>query len=133
MRYTDLFGKTRRDAPAEISDPARRLVFRAGLMRPVDGGAVVYLPLATRVLLKMKQALNADLTAWGGQLLHVTGEFDLSALAAQEIQSYKHLAARVVWLDAGGTRAHVAALEATSEAAIGSAVIDILEARGKAD
>lgn len=111
MRYSDLFGKTRRDAPAEITDPARRLAFRAGLIRVLEGETLC-LPLASRVLARMATELRGGLHEIGAQELRVTSSPDLSILAAQEIQSYKHLPARLFWLDAGGTQLHLISIEA---------------------
>jgi prolyl-tRNA synthetase len=117
MRYSDLFGKTRRDAPSEITDPARRLALRAGLMRVLDGGETVYLPLAARVLARMGTELRGGLHELGAQELRVRSAPDPSALAAQEIQSYKQLPARLFWFDAGATRFHVASIEENANAA----------------
>ncbi len=129
MRYAELFGKTRRDALSEISDGARRLAFRAGLIRVLEGGQTVFLPLGTRVLLKIKTALRLQLEEWNAQLLHADGDINLSTLAAQELQSYKYLPARIFWLDAGGARLHVASFEANRAAAAEARKLDALAAR----
>ncbi len=117
MRYSDLFGKTRRDAPAEITDPARQLAWRAGLMRVLHGKETVFLPLASRVFARMGTELRGGLHELGAQELRVTSAPVLSTLAAQEIQSYRQLPARLYWFDAGATRLHVASIEAEANAA----------------
>ncbi len=117
MRYAELFGKTRREAPGEITDPARRLAYRAGLLRLQEGGNSAWLPLAARVFEKMAAALRRALTEAGAQQLRATGKVNLSSLAAQEIQSYKQLPSKIFWLDAGGTRIHIAGFESTRAAA----------------
>jgi prolyl-tRNA synthetase len=117
MRYSELFGKTRRDAPADITDPARRLAFRAGLVRVLDGGDIAYLPLAARVLARMSTEMRAGLRDLGAQEMRVTSSPGLSVLAAQEVQSYKHLPVRLFWLEAGATRIHLVSIEADQKAA----------------
>jgi prolyl-tRNA synthetase len=117
MRYSDLFGKTRRDAPADLTDPAIRLAFRAGLIRVLAGGEMVYLPLAALVLERIVAEMRAGLQELGAQELRVTTAPDLSLLAAQEIQSYKQIPARLFWFAEGGTRLDLASIETSQNAA----------------
>ncbi len=116
MRYSELFGKTRRDAPAEITDPARRLAYRAGLLRPGSHGPI-YLPLACRVIDKLRARLIALLETKGVQQIGVAVAAELTDLAAQEIQSYKQLPARLAWREYGGTEVRIAALEPDGQSA----------------
>ena len=44
MRYSNLFAKTKRDAPADITDETLRLAYRAGLIRPVEHGQLDFSP-----------------------------------------------------------------------------------------
>lgn len=117
MRYSDLFGKTRRDAPAEITDPAHRLAFRAGLVRSLSTGESVYLPLGARILARMSAEARRRLRDLGGQELCVSSIPNLFALAAGEIQSYKHLPAVLFWLERGRTRLQIASLQPDRDAA----------------
>jgi prolyl-tRNA synthetase len=117
VRYSELFGKTRRDAPADMSDPAVRLAFRAGLIRVLHGGGIVYLPLAARVLGRISTELRAGLRDLGAQELRISSSPDLSLLAAQEIQSYRHLPSRLFWVEGGGTQLHLASIETDRSAA----------------
>lgn len=117
MRYFDLFGKTKRDVPSGITDPAHRLAYRAGLIRPFDNGQWLYLPLAARVLARIQQFLNSELAKLGAQRVDGIPQFSLDALAASEIQSYKQLPARLWWQSGGMTRVQLAALEGNAEQA----------------
>lgn len=117
MRYTELFGKTRRDAPASITDPALKLAHRAGLVRPLDGDELLYLPLAVRVLERMQALVETELAGFKAQPLRGSPSVNLDALAASEIQSYKQLPARVTWHSGGQTRVHVASIETGEEQA----------------
>ncbi len=117
MRYTDLFGKTKRDAPSDITDPTLRLAFRAGLLRPLSDNFLLYLPLASNVMSQMMLMLRPDLQELGAQELRGGSQVHLDALAAGEIQSYKQLPAMVFWHSSGMTRLSVAAMEANEAAA----------------
>lgn len=117
MRYTDLFGKTKRDAPSEMNDATLRLAFRAGLLRPTANGQRLYLPLASNVISQMLLMLRGDLEELHAQELRGAPGVDLDALCAAEIQSYKQLPARVTWQSGGMTRLHLASFETTGDAA----------------
>ncbi len=113
MHYTDLFGKTKRDAPAEITDPARRLAYRAGLIRPINTVSA-YLPLAVRVLARLENLLAIDMERLGAQPLRGLG-LDAASLA-EEISSYKHLPA-YLFGQSGTTAFKVVALESDLDTA----------------
>jgi prolyl-tRNA synthetase len=117
MRYSDLFGKTKRDAPSDLTDATLRLAFRAGLLRAAANGQWLYLPLASNVLSQMFIMLRGDLEELGAQELRGAPGVDLDALCAAEIQSYKQLPARVTWHSGGMTRLQLASFEATRDAA----------------
>ncbi len=122
MRYADLFGKTKRDAPAELADPTLRLGFRAGLIRPVKNGhdrdgQFLYLPLAANVLGQMMLMLRGELTPLGAQELRGAANVPLDALASFEIQSYKQVPARVYSQNGGMTRLGIHALDASADSA----------------
>jgi prolyl-tRNA synthetase len=123
MRYTDLFGKTKRDAPAEMTDATLRLAFRAGLLRAVNtgqptNGQWLYLPLASNVISQMFMMLRGDLDEMNAQELRGVPSVALDALAAAEIQSYKQMPARVYWHSGGMTRLQLASYEVTRDAAL---------------
>ena len=116
MRYTDLFGKTKRDAPSEMNDATLRLAFRAGLVRPAANGQWLYMPLASNVISQMFLMLRGELEEMNAQELRGAAA-DLDALGASEIQSYKQLPVRVNWYSGGMTQLHLAALEANRDKA----------------
>lgn len=117
MRYSDLFGKTKRDAPSDLTDSALRLAFRAGLLRATANGQWLFLPLASNVISQMFMMLRGDLEDLDAQELRGAPSVDLDALCAAEIQSYKQLPARVTWHNGGMTRLQLASFEATRDAA----------------
>lgn len=117
MRYSNLFAKTKRDAPADITDETLRLAYRAGLIRPVEHGQLVYLPLAANVISQMHLMLRGDLRQLGAQELNGVPQIQLDGIASAEIQSYKQLPARIYRSSQGTTRLHLASLEAGLEAA----------------
>lgn len=136
MRYADLFGKTKREALAELSDPTKRLAYRAGLLltryrahrveqafcatagqQPQENRQLLWLPLAARVFARMQEFLRVELERIGAQELRGTPHVDLETLAGQEIQSYKQLPARLYWWSGGMTRLHLAALTTNTASA----------------
>jgi prolyl-tRNA synthetase len=117
MRYSSLFGKTKRDAPSDIADSTLRLAFRAGLIRVIVDGQILFLPLAANVISQMFLMLRAGLSELGAQELRGTPDVNLDALAAAEIQSYKQLPARAHWRSGTNTRVHLGTLEVNLEAA----------------
>lgn len=69
MRYTLLFGKTRKTAPHDEESANARLLTRAGFVEKMMAGAYAYLPLGLRVLNKIKQIVREEMDAIGGQEL----------------------------------------------------------------
>ena len=118
MTFTNLFGKTKRDAPSDMTDATLRLAFRAGLIRPTASGQWLYLPLASNVISQMFLMLRGDLEELGAQELRGATKIDLDALAAAEIQSYKQLPARVTWHSGSMTHLQLAAFEANRDKAL---------------
>lgn len=118
MRYSNLFAKTKRDAPADMSDETLRLAYRAGLIRPVDHGQLIFLPLAANVISQMHLMLRGDLRQLRAQELNGVTQVNLDGLGSAEIQSYKQLPARVHWTSRGQTRLHLSSFEASWDAAL---------------
>jgi prolyl-tRNA synthetase len=69
MRFSQLFGKTMRQAPAEAETENHRLLLRAGLIQQLAAGVYSYLPLGWRVLRKIEQIIREEMDAAGGQEL----------------------------------------------------------------
>lgn len=112
-----MFAKTKRDAPADITDETLRLAYRAGLIRPVEHGQLIYLPLAANVISQMRMMLRGDLRQLGAQELNGVSQIQLDGIASAEIQSYKQLPARIQWSSGGQTRLNLVSLEANLDAA----------------
>ena len=69
MKRSELFVKTRKDAPAgEVSKNAQLLI-KAGYVHKVMAGVYIYTPLGIRVLEKIKQVVREEMNAIGGQEL----------------------------------------------------------------
>jgi prolyl-tRNA synthetase len=63
MRYSRLFGKTLRDAPAGTETVSAGLMVRAGFVRQVAAGIHSYLPLAVRSLAKIEAIIREEMEA----------------------------------------------------------------------
>ena len=71
MRFSELFSRTLRDAPADAEFASHRLAIRAGLVRPVAAGIYAILPLGLRVMRKIEAILREEMDAAGGQELRM--------------------------------------------------------------
>ncbi|MCL6638936.1 MAG: proline--tRNA ligase, partial [Firmicutes bacterium] len=67
MRATQLFAPTLREVPAEAEVVSHQLLLRAGFIRRAAAGVYTELPLATRVLKKIKQIIREEMDRQGGQ------------------------------------------------------------------
>lgn len=79
MRFSNLFGKTLREVPAEADSLSHRLLIRAGMIYQVAAGVYSHLPLGWRVLKKIKQIIREEMDKAGGQelMLSVLQPFEL--------------------------------------------------------
>lgn len=86
MRQSELFTKTRREAPKDEAAINARLLIRAGFVDKVMAGVYTFLPLGLRVLKKIENIIRREMEAIGGQeilmpslqpksLWEVTGRF----------------------------------------------------------
>ncbi len=71
MRVSNLFGDTRRDAPAEESIASQQMMVRAGYVDKLATGIFTYMPLAYRSIRKIEQILREEMDAIGGQELNM--------------------------------------------------------------
>ena len=72
MRQSQLFTKTRREAPqGEVSKNAQLLI-RAGYIHKEMAGVYAYLPLGLRVVEKIKQIVREEMNGIGGQEIIMT-------------------------------------------------------------
>lgn len=79
MRFSKLFGKTLRQAPAEAEGISHQLLLRAGMVSQIAAGIYSYLPLGWRVLRKIEQIVREEMDKAGGQelMLPVLQPFEL--------------------------------------------------------
>jgi prolyl-tRNA synthetase len=71
VRYSHLFGKTLRQAPAEAESENHRLLLRAGLAMQLFAGVYSFLPLGWRVIRRIEQIIREEMDLAGGQELHM--------------------------------------------------------------
>jgi len=69
LRFSNLFGKTLRQAPADAETISHQLLARAGMISQVSAGVYSYLPLGYRVLRKIEQIIREEMDKAGGQEL----------------------------------------------------------------
>lgn len=72
MRQSQLFTKTRREAPADEVSKNAQLLIRAGYVHKEMAGVYAYLPLGLRVLSKIIQIIREEMNAMGGQEITMT-------------------------------------------------------------
>jgi prolyl-tRNA synthetase len=72
MRQTQLFTKTRREAPADEVAKNAQLLIRGGYVYKEMAGAYAFLPLGLRVLNKVIGIIREEMNAIGGQELFLT-------------------------------------------------------------
>jgi prolyl-tRNA synthetase len=72
MRRTELFTKTRKEAPADEVAHNAQLLIRAGYIHKEMAGVYAYLPLGLRVLENIKQIVREEMNALGSQELIMT-------------------------------------------------------------
>jgi prolyl-tRNA synthetase len=79
MRFSKLFGKTLRQAPAEAESISHQLLLRAGMIAQEAAGIYSYLPLGWRVLKKIESIIREEMDKAGGQelMLPVLQPFEL--------------------------------------------------------
>lgn len=81
MRQSQLFTKTRREAPADEVAKNAQLLIRAGYVHKEMAGVYSFLPLGLRVLNKIVQIIREEMDAIGGQ------EIVMTALQDKELWS----------------------------------------------
>jgi prolyl-tRNA synthetase len=72
MRRSQLFTKTRKDAPADEESKNAQLLIRAGFIHKEMAGAYTFLPLGLRVLENINSVIREEMNAIGGQELRLT-------------------------------------------------------------
>lgn len=79
MKRSQLFIKTRKDAPADETAKNAQLLIRAGFVHKEMAGVYVFMPLGLKVLENIKQVVREEMDAVGGQ------EVQMSVLQPKEI------------------------------------------------
>ncbi|HEY4528481.1 MAG TPA: aminoacyl--tRNA ligase-related protein [Candidatus Paceibacterota bacterium] len=72
MRQSQLFTKTRREAPSDEVSKNAILLTRAGFVHKEMAGVYSYLPLGLRVIKKIENIIREEMNAIGGQELELT-------------------------------------------------------------
>lgn len=72
MKQSQLFTKTRKNAPADEVARNAQLLIRAGYVHKEMAGVYAYLPLGLRVIENIKQIVREEMNAIGGQELSMT-------------------------------------------------------------
>lgn len=67
MRQSQLFSKTRREAPSDEIAKNSQLLIRAGFIQKMSAGVYSFLPLGLRVLKKIENIIREEMNAIGGQ------------------------------------------------------------------
>ena len=87
MRFSKLFGKTLRQAPAEAESISHQLLLRAGMIAQEAAGIYSYLPLGWRVLRKIENIIREEMDKAGGQelLLPVLQPFEFWQQSGRDV------------------------------------------------
>src|SRR5689334_18483791 len=72
MRVSQLFTKTRKEAPADEPSKNAQLLIRAGYIHKEMAGVYTFLPLGLRVLENINNVIREEMNAVGGQELKLT-------------------------------------------------------------
>ncbi len=72
MRQSQLFTKTRKEAPSDEVSKNAELLTRAGFIHKELAGVYVFLPLGKRVITKISQIVREEMDKIGGQELQMT-------------------------------------------------------------
>jgi prolyl-tRNA synthetase len=93
MRFSKLFGKTLREAPAEAESISHQLLLRAGMIAQEAAGIYSYLPLGWRVLRKIENIIRDEMDKAGGQemLLPVLQPIELWRQSGRDVAFGKSL------------------------------------------
>ena len=71
MRYSNLFGKTKKEAPKDEVSINAKLLIRAGFIEKLAAGVYNFLPLGWRVHEKIGQIIREEMNVIGGQELNL--------------------------------------------------------------
>ena len=72
MRVSQIFTKTKKQAPADEQAKNAQLLIRAGYIHKEMAGVYAYLPLGLKLIENIKQIVREEMNAIGGQELIMT-------------------------------------------------------------
>jgi prolyl-tRNA synthetase len=72
MRYSKLFGKTRREDPHEVRWPSYSLLYKGGFVRQMGQGLFSILPLGMRVIKNLEAIISEEMDKLGGQEMYAS-------------------------------------------------------------
>ncbi len=72
MRYSQIIGKTKKDAPKDEESVSAQLLLRGGFIHKEIAGVYTFLPLGLRVLNKIVQIIREEMVAIDGQEMSLT-------------------------------------------------------------
>lgn len=72
MRQSELFTKTKREAPSDEVSKNAQLLIRGGYIHKEMAGVYAFLPLGVRVIEKIKSIIREEMNSVGGQELYMT-------------------------------------------------------------
>lgn len=97
MRFSQLFGRTLRDAPGDATLTSHALITRAALAKPLAAGIWSYLPLGWRVIRRIEAILRTEMDPIAeemhmpvlhpAELWQTTGRWDLYGDALQKLEN----------------------------------------------
>jgi len=93
MRFSRVFGKTLRQAPAEAESVSHQLLLRAGMIAQEAAGIYSYLPLGWRALRKIETIVRDEMDKAGGQevMLPVLQPLELWQQSGRDVSFGKSL------------------------------------------
>lgn len=71
MRMSHLFGRTLREAPADVELTSHQLMLRAAMIRPLGAGIFSLLPLGWRVVRNVERIIREEMDRIGGQEMYM--------------------------------------------------------------
>ncbi|MEI7463635.1 MAG: prolyl-tRNA synthetase, partial [Candidatus Taylorbacteria bacterium] len=84
MKQSELFTKTRREAPKDEISKNAELLIRAGYIHKEMAGAYDFLPLGLRVLNKIVGIIREEMNVLGGQEVYMTALQDRTSWEATD-------------------------------------------------
>src|SRR5690606_12594510 len=67
MKYSQLFGKTIKDSPKDITARSHELLYKGGFIRQISAGRYAFLPLGYKVVEKIMKIIDSEMKMVGAQ------------------------------------------------------------------